>query len=390
MNRRPTSLARSTLLALAFLGACATLPLLPLLAQAQDWKPVLNDPKKGVQDIPDVKKLKDKEWLNVGYTKYDGYKPRIAVIGTESKRIESREYENEYVRLLSSLANKPAEKGPDQLQSADASVRQALMGTGRFALVTRTETFGSARGEQDLAKEPDIIDKKTKVASGRMLGATYQIRASVVAADPNKESRQISLMAGGAGSTILGVGGLNMSKTVAWVRLEFELIHSASGLVIQSFFMDGTSQSKGAGLGMGIVKGLTRGAVGAGGLINTEVKASLSDALTAATNKAAYIIATKFEGIPYEGQVASVSAGKVNIDGGRNMGVKEGMKLSLSSKGECIPDPDDPNSCLGYDMTENGQLRVTKVADKYSVCEIADRGSLPIKMGDVVTHIVEK
>lgn len=387
MNRRSTSLARTTILALALVGACAALP---RVARAEEWKPVLNDPKKGTQDIPDMKKLKDKDWVNVGYTKFDGYKPRISVIQSESKHIESREYQNEYVRFFASMANKPSEKGPDALQAPDAAVRQALMGTGRFTLVTRTETFGNARGEQDLAKEEDVIDKKTKVASGKMLGATYQIRASVIEANPEMESKKIGLMGGGIGASTLGIGGFNMSKTVAWVRLEIEMIRSTTGEVVQDFFIDGTSESKGSGFGGALLKATTHGVVGAGGMFDTKKAASLSDAMKAAAIKAGYLIGTTFEDIPYEGQVSSASNGRVNIDGGRNMGIKEGMVLDLSSKGECVPDPDDPNNCLGYDMTENGRLRVTKVEEKYSVCEITDRGSLPIKMGDVVKLVVEK
>ncbi len=385
MNHRHTSLPRTAILALALAGACTALP---LLAHADGaWRPVLNDPRKGEREIPDLKKLKDSDWVNVGYTKFDGYKPRIAVKQTESKHIESREYQNEWVRLFSSMANKPGERGPDALQSADASTRQALMGTGRFTLVTRSETFADARGEQDLAKDGGVIDKKTEVKSGKMLGATYEIRASVIEADPNKESRDIKLMGGGIGATTLGVGGLNMSKTVAFVRLEIEMVSASTGEVKQDFFVDGTSQSKGTGFGMGVVKGLTHGVVGAGGLINTEVKASLSDAMKAAANKAGYIIGTKFEDIPYEGLVSRSSGDRVYIDGGRNMGVKEGMVLDLSSKGGCIPDPEDANNCLGYEATDNGQLKVTKVEEKYSVCVILSGGK-GIKMGDIVRLVV--
>src|SRR2546427_125894 len=60
---------------------------------APEWKAVLSD-RNGIDKAfpstqEDIKKLKDKEWLTIHYTSFQGYKPRLGVVFSQEKEIAS-------------------------------------------------------------------------------------------------------------------------------------------------------------------------------------------------------------------------------------------------------------------------------------------------------------
>jgi curli biogenesis system outer membrane secretion channel CsgG len=355
----------------------------PVAAQssAAGWNAFLTDKKGKTKEFPDnPTKLKDKDWLRIGYTDFTGYKPRLGVTLSEETQVTSREFYTEWARLLSELYGRPRQ-GTNPLNHVEDLVRQALGATNRFTMVERTTAVGDVLGEQDFGAS-GRVDRKTAARIGKMAGARYVVKATIIELNPEKEAKDIQAIGGGMGTSALGIGSVGVSGKVAFARLNVRLIDSETGVIAQDMTVDGTSKSSGLRIGGGLI-GRVAGGIGGGGVgVGSKKAASISDALQACANKIAYHVANKFEDLPWEGAVASVSGGTIRVNGGRNVGLKTGMSLKLMSKGEEVLDPDTGES-LGFETMELGMLRVVSVAEKFATCELVEGGE-GIKRGDVV------
>lgn len=363
----------AALLALGVLAA-------PQARAEGDWKPYL-ETKKGEKDFPsDPKQLKDDAWLDIAYTDFTGYKPRVGVVMSEERRSGAQEYNNEWVRLLASSMKSPSTSSGGT-NNIETQVRQAMNNTHRFVMVERTTALDDVMGEQDLGAS-GRVDQKTAAKIGKIKGADYTVKVELIDADPNKKSSSIGAIAGGAGSKTLGVGSLGLSGEVAWARLNVRVIRTETSEVIADMTVDGTAKGKGLGIGGGLIKAASKGVVGGGVGYSSKEHASLADALQVAANKAAYQVALQLEDLPWEGSVMKVEGKKVVINAGTNVGLKAGMTLKLLKKGEEMIDP-DTNESLGFDSSENGAIKIVSVAEKFATCEIVDGGA-GTKRGDIV------
>jgi curli biogenesis system outer membrane secretion channel CsgG len=355
---------------------------------AGEWKPYLSDKKGETQPFPEPPaKMKDKEWLQVQYSAFAGFKPRLGVVLSQEKRGTGNDYSSEWIRLLSDMYGKP-EGGTNPFNHIEDLVRQALFATNRFTMVERTTALEDVTGEQDFGAS-GRVDKKTAAKIGRMKGSDYVVKATIIELNPNKESKSIGAVAGGAGATTLGIGSIGVTGKVAFCRLNVRLVNATTGEIVQDMTVDGTASGSGLTIGAGLIKAATKGTYGGAGGISTKKAPALSDAMQACANKIAYYTAMKFEDLPWEGAVASVSGSKVIINAGSNVGLKEGLVLKLLAKGEAIVDPDDASNILGYDTQELGSLRIVNVQDRFSTCEIIEGGS-KVKKGDIVRLEVRK
>src|SRR5215510_4404138 len=112
--------------------------------------------------------------------------------------------------------------------------------------------------------------------------------------------------------------------------------------------------------------------------MNSETKASLSEAIQAAANKIAYFSATKFQDLPWRGTVAEVEGSTFYIMGGSNVGLAEGQTLKLMSWGKEVHNP-ETGEVIDVVLIDNGTAKVTKVTQKMSTCEIVQKGDSPVK-----------
>jgi hypothetical protein len=104
--------------------------------------------------------------------------------------------------------------------------------------------------------------------------------------------------------------------------------------------------------------------------------------MQACANKVAFYVATQLEDVPWQGTVASLSGTKITIIGGTNVGLKEGMTLTLLSRGEDVVDPES-NEVVGSQTSQIGAIRVVSAQEKFSTCEIVQGGD-GAKKGDLV------
>jgi len=369
------------LLAAALVAAASFAPRSACAADAT-WKPTLVDKKGESKPFPDnPATIEDKEWLGVQYPEGSGFKPRLGVVLSDEKIATHGEYNNDWARLLGDMYGQPAQ-GTNQFNHMEDMVRQALGATNRFTMVERTTAKGDVLGEQDFGAS-GRVDKKTAVATGKMKGADYTVKATIIEINPEKDSKSIGVGAGVLGHGALGVGSVGISGKVAFCRLNVRVINTATGEIVTDMTVDGTAKSSSVGIGGGLIGRLGGGALGgAGAHVQNKKLAPLSDAMQACANKIAYFTATKFQEVPWQGSVASVTGTKIMINAGTNVGLKEGMVVTILAKGAEITDQDNGES-LGFESTEIGSAEISNVQEKFATCNITEGGK-GVKKGDMV------
>ena len=352
-----------------------------------EWKALLSENKDGTYKAfpttqEGIKKLKDKEWLTIHYTSFEGYKPRLGVVFSQEKQFASEYNEDSRIRHLRMGWGRGAKPGSTPLDQIEDIVRQAMGGTNRFTMVERTSALHDVTGEQDLAAN-GRVDKGTSANIGSVKAAEYVVKATIIEVDPEKEARDIQVIGGGIGGALVAIGSSGSSGKVAWVRLNVRIVNSESGEIVQDMTVDGTDDGKNKSVG-----GFLGAIVAAGASEQSKSHAELSVAMQVCANKVAYFASNKFEDIPWQGAVASIAGPDIMINGGTNVGLKVGQVLSLMSRGDPITDPNG-GTLLGYQSSVIGTIRIVSTQAKFSNCEIQDGGK-GAKKGDMVRLVVSK
>lgn len=365
----------------------AALVATPLPARASDgapdgWKPYILGKDEQKLPFPEsLSKLKDKEWLKVGYTEFPGgFKPRLGVVFSDGNEgPDEPPMQNETLRFLMKMSEK-SDKNPTTIPASHVEdmVRQALTATGRFTMLERTTALGDVTSEQD-AGASGRVDKKTAAATGKLKGADFIVKATILEMNPEKESSDIKAAGGGLGGKTLGVLSFGVSGKVAYCRLNVRLVNATTGVIVQDMTVDGTASSKDVSLGGGMLKGVTGGLLGGGGGVSKKEETVISNAIQACANKIAYFTALKLKEQAWEGSVAGVDP--LLINAGSNIGLTVGLDLKLLAKGAEVLD--DDGTSLGYASKLIGRVRITEVQEKFSTCEIIEGGQ-GVKKGDVV------
>ena len=350
---------------------------------ADEWHAFLQDKNGGQTPIGDPPaKIKDKEWLAIGYTDYTGFKPRLGVVLSQEHTPQALQYNNEWARLLGSIYAKPGQE-TDPFNHVEDLVRQALGATKHFTMLERTTATQDVIGEQD-AGASGRIDKKTAAAIGQMKGADFIVKATIIELNPEKQSKDIKAAGGLMGASAIGIGSIGVSGKVAFCRLNVRIIDATTAVIAQDMTVDGTASGSGLNIGGGALGGLGGGMLGGAlGGVSSKKMPAISDAIQACANKVAFFTASKLEDQPWSGSVAMVSGAKLMISAGENIGLSAGMTLTLLSKGQPITDPDDSTNVLGYDTQPLGTLKIVDVQPKFSTCEIVEGGQ-GVKKGDIV------
>jgi curli biogenesis system outer membrane secretion channel CsgG len=349
----------------------------------EPWKPYLQEKDGKTKAFPEkMSDMKDKEWLHVHYTEYRGMKPRLGVVLSEEKDV-APQYTDEWVRLLSDIYGQ-SPQGTNPFNHIEDLVREALGGTHRFAMLERTTATDDVLEEQDFGAS-GRVDSKTAAATGRVKGAEYIVKATIIELNPEKDAKDIQAIGGVLGGSALGIGSVGVSGKVAFCRLNVRIVNAGTMEIVKDMTFDGTASSKGvslAGLGFGAGSKIMGGA---GVASSTKKQAPLSDAMQACANKIAYAVATSFEDLPWRGAVANASGGKIMVNGGSNVGLQTGATLTVLSRGEEILDPESGES-LGFNVAEIGVIRVVSVQERFAICEVAT-GCDGIKNGDIVVLV---
>jgi len=99
-------------------------------------------------------------------------------------------------------------------------------------------------------------------------------------------------------------------------------------------------------------------------------KTPLGEAAQDCINQAAVFFAQTMEAYPFEGSVVKVSGDRVIINRGSKYGVAPGATFVMKEEGELLTDPDTGEILGREEGVELGRLKVEKVLEKMSYCEV--------------------
>ncbi len=387
----------------------------------ESWRPRLaaKDKDAETRDLGDPKALKDGDWLQLQYGEYAGYRSRLGVVVSEEKTAYSPKYKHAFSRMIVAMANRPKTVANPQNYIEDL-VREALTNTHRFDLLERTSAAADIEDEQALGDSTSVdsatvvvadaadsvtavatdavdsatvtptgaedsvatalagrVDQATAVRTGRMIGAEYIVKATLVELNPEKEAKELKAI-GGSTASVAAFGDLGVKTRIAFCRLNLRVIRVETGEIVSDQIVDGTCTTASltgiTGFGLPTLGGAFRG--------KSKKEAPITNAMKTCASKAAYFVATSLDETVWMGRVADVAERTVTIAAGTREGLREGIVLTLLSKGAEVVDP-ETQEVIGSETSEIGQLRITSAQEQFATAEIV-KGGEGAKKGDLV------
>ncbi len=232
-------------------------------------------------------------------------------------------------------------------------LESALFDSGRFVVVQR-EQLKDVIAEQDLAASGRTAAAKKVAQTGKIRPAKYLASGAIVEAQDKTSGSD-------AGINIKGfrIGG---GKSTAQITAIITLTDTTTGEIVGKERVVGKAGSVGLRVGYS-------GAIGGdlGGFAKTPIGEAAQDVI----NQAAAFLAKKMEEFPFEGNVVQVGkTGQVIINRGSEFGVEVGQSLVMFEEGEDLVDPSSGELLGTEEGEEIGALKVAKVSEKVSYCDV--------------------
>lgn len=308
------------------------------------WEPYLED-EDGFRKkiITPIEQNDDKDWMGLRFTEYPGPKHRLSV-----ERVDNRSGYSQEVPLM----------------GIESLIISGLQQSGRFDVVER-ERLAANLAEQDLGARGRIA-KPSAAKIGQVLGAEYQVFATVVEWTPTKKSR------GG------GMFGLRVGKKQAEVAISVRVVDASTSRTIFSETERATAGSWSFGLHRNYLGRRHQHRVG--GSLGFDASSPVGYAVQAAINKAVYRLAIELKDQRWRGAVMRVDGRTVHLNAGENLGIEVGYRLTCISKGEKLTDP-TTGLDMGFTQSAIGTLAITGVEEAYSVAQVV-KGCEGLKFGD--------
>ena len=318
--------------------------------------------------VQPIEQNKDKDWMFLRFTEYNGARLRLAVMPIEN-RVSAPQ---SVVTTLQGTFISSAGASVVPIGAVEEILTTALFNTNRFDLVER-KALGSVLAEQDLGADGRVTSQSAARLGG-MLGAQYLIMGSVNDWTPDKTKSGGGGLA--AGRKMLGGVGLNRSK--AEVAMSFRIADATTGQILFATTERATAGSWGIGLGgLGLGAGKLLGALG-----SFQKNAPISYAVESCIQKGVYKLANWLGDKAWKGSIIKVASDKVYLNAGANQGLETGMTLTALSTGEELIDPETGLN-LGSESEVIGTLRITQVNERFSIASVIE-GCEGLTSGDRV------
>ena len=246
-------------------------------------------------------------------------------------------------------------------------LESALFDTGRFVILQR-EKLKDTLEEQDLQASGRAAKANNVAQTGKIRSARYIASGAVT-----EVSRDQSGSDGGINIKGFNIGG---SKNTAQITAIVTLTDTTTSEIVAKQKV--TGKAGGTGLHIGY-----SGAIGGqlGGFAKTPIGEAAQDVI----NQAAIFIAKKMEETPLGGSVIKATdSGQVIINRGSEFGIETGATMTMATLGKELTDPDSGASLGKEEGKTIGHLKVAKVLEKVSYCEVVDGEKAPAA-GTVVT-----
>lgn len=254
-------------------------------------------------------------------------------------------------------------------ENLSAMLESALFDTGRFVLVER-EQLRDVIAEQDLAASGRTAKAKDVAKTGLIRPAKYLATGDLVEVE--------DAQAGGNGGIGVGKFRVNLGGKKAQLTIIAKLIDTTTSEIVAKKRIIGRPTGLAASIGYS-------GGVDwdVGGFGKTPLGQAAQDAIV----EAAKFFAQEMETFPFEGNVIKVSGkGQVIINRGSLHGIEEGLELVLSEEGELLIDPSTGEVLDKEEGQEIGTVRVAKVKEKISYCDVVDGENDPAPGTIVRSH----
>jgi len=240
-------------------------------------------------------------------------------------------------------------------------LESALIDSGRFVVVER-EKLTDVIAEQDLAASGRTAKAKEVAQTGVLRSAKYLATGAVTEVEEEQSG-------GGGGISFKGVR-LGGGRSEAQVTVIVKLIDTSTGEIVAKERIVGKAGKTGLEVGLSVSG------------VNTDLggfkKTPLGQAAQDCINQAAAVIAKQMEEFPFEGSVIKVSGnGQIIINRGSQFGVEAGQELVMATEGETLMDPDTGEILDKEEGEVIGKIRVAKVSEKVSYCDVVEGESNP-------------
>lgn len=246
-------------------------------------------------------------------------------------------------------------------------LESALFDTGRFVIIER-QKLDTIMKEQDLQASGRMAKAKRSAKTGVIRSARYIARGSVVEVTENQSG-------GKGGIRIRGIR-LGGGKSEAQIAIIAKLIDTTTSEIVAKQRIVGKAGSTRLNVGLSL-KGMS---TDMGGFKKTPLAQAAQDCI----NKASKFIATAMEEFPFEGSVIkTTSSGQAIINRGSSFGVETGQILIAAEEGEVLIDPDTGEVLDREEGKVIAKLKVARVKEKVSYCDIID-GNKKLPKGTVV------
>ncbi|MBR1920748.1 MAG: hypothetical protein IJ829_01950 [Kiritimatiellae bacterium] len=259
-----------------------------------------------------------------------------------------------YSIMVNKFENKANWRGQWELGDAWGTIlTDQLVQSGRFIVLGEADMRGAALQEQDLAASGRTAGGKKAPKMGRMTPAQLLVKGAITHVQETKGAGGGFSLGKGLlkGVTIGGDGGSTE------INITIYVCDSATGQVKASKTVIGKSGRRGIGLGYHGSKlgGLT-------GNLNGFEKDNMGQACTDAVAQAVEFLVAQLDSIPWEGSVSLAKADRLIINRGTREGVAVGMKFDIGNVEEIVDD--DTGEVLDSEMTKIGTVTVTEVKEK--------------------------
>jgi curli biogenesis system outer membrane secretion channel CsgG len=287
---------------------------------------------------------KDKDWIGLRFTDYDGPRIRLGVLKIINKSATSEEMGN-------------AEKIEVPVAGIQEILTVALGKTNRFDVIEqkRIKEIQSQQTRKDVYEpSPAVI-----INEGKVLASQYLVYGTVNEWSPDRSN-----------GTLQRLSRLKVGRKDSEVAITFSLADVASGQVLFSTAERARLAEWSLDLGEP-----NRG----GGTLSQ--RTPVSYAVHACANKAAFKIAMFLRNRKWKGTVVDIKKADYFINAGSQQGMSAETKLSVQSVLGVVRDTS--GTILGENLRGIGTLKVITVQNGFSVARL-EEGGKGIKKGDRV------
>lgn len=255
-------------------------------------------------------------------------------------------------------------------EGLNAMLVEALMRSGGFVVLERV-ALDDIQLEQDLGKNGSTT-AATAAQSGRMLGASAVVRATVTKFEANAGGSDVRI--GIPFGRLLG-GSAGVSDQKAIVEFSLRIIDTSTGQIIATSKASGSANSTSANVAA------TNNQTGANLGANTFKNTPLGEAAESAIQLAVQQIIAGMAKVPWSSTVSDADDGKIYISAGRAQNLQVGTVLQVYRKGKVLTDP-ETGVVLEVLMTNVATIKLQMVNEKISSATILS-GNQPVR-GDIV------